>query len=283
MILQYQITSMKNELLKKFTDELRLTHSSARTIKSYSYLLEKFLDFLFSQNITPTQFSSLDVKSFLLKKINEGKSSQTTNLYLCAIKSFSKLVLNRELVLNFKFAKKPKKIPLAISKEEILKIVESIKNYKHKLMIQLAYGSGLRVSEVINLKVSDINFEENTIKIIQSKGRKDRLTILPAKIKDQLLKFSAYKDNSNYLFESERGGKLTTRTIQKIFSRAKNLNDIDKKVSFHSLRHSFATHLMESGVNIKIIQSLLGHTSVKTTERYLSVSKSLLNNITSPL
>jgi len=147
----------------------------------------------------------------------------------------------------------------------------------------LSYGAGLRISEVVNLKVKDINLEELTIHLKNAKGKKDRITIFPEKIKNDLQNLITSKNLNDYLFESERGGKLTERTAQKIFEKALQQSGIKKEATFHSLRHSFATHLLENGVDVRYVQELLGHQNIRTTQRYTQVTNPKLKNIKSPL
>lgn len=150
-------------------------------------------------------------------------------------------------------------------------------------MIALSYGSGMRVSEVVNLKVKDINIEELTIHIKQAKGKKDRITIFPSKLSSNIRNLMAGKEGNRILFESMRGGKLTTRSAQTIFKKAIRKSDIKKDATFHSLRHSFATHLLENGTDIRYVQELLGHSNIKTTQIYTQVTNPQLKNIKSPL
>ena len=150
-------------------------------------------------------------------------------------------------------------------------------------MISLAYGAGLRVSEVVKIRVKDLNFLEKIIYVRQAKGNKDRITVLPEKLLPDLKDFAFKKNKDDFLFESERGGLLTTRTAQKIFSSALLKAGISADATFHSLRHSFATHLLENGTDIRYIQALLGHRSIRTTQRYTQVSASGIRNIKSPL
>jgi len=182
-----------------------------------------------------------------------------------------------------KFAKRNKKLPIVLSREEIKNIIDVIRNPKHKLIISLAYGAGLRISEVVNLKVKDINLEELTIHLKNAKGKKDRITIFPEKIKNDLQSLIAGKNMDDYLFESERSGKLTERTAQKVFENALKKSDIKKDATFHSLRHSFATHLLENGVDVRYVQELLGHQNIRTTQIYTQVTNPKLKNIKSPL
>lgn len=147
----------------------------------------------------------------------------------------------------------------------------------------MAYGAGLRISEAISLKVKDVNLEELTIHLKNAKGKKDRITIFPEKIRSNLQGLMAEKNLDDYLFESERGGKLTERTAQKVFENALRGIGIKKEATFHSLRHSFATHLLENGVDVRYVQELLGHQNIRTTQIYTQVTNPKLKNIKSPL
>ena len=158
-----------------------------------------------------------------------------------------------------------------------------IKNPKHKLILALAYGAGLRVSEIINLRVRDIDLQELTIHPKQAKGKKDRITLLAEGLRPAIKNLTAGKNANDFVFSSERGGRLTTRTAQKIFEKALKKAKIKKKATFHSLRHSFATHLLENGVDIRYVQELLGHQNIRTTQRYTQVTNPKLKNIKSPL
>ncbi|MCX6800459.1 MAG: tyrosine-type recombinase/integrase, partial [Candidatus Falkowbacteria bacterium] len=156
-------------------------------------------------------------------------------------------------------------------------------NKKHSLMIALAYASGLRVSEVVSLKVKDLNLLEFTIHLKSTKGDKDRITILPEKLIKDIENMIMHKSLNDYVFSSERGGKLTERTAQKIFENALQKSGIKKDATFHSLRHSFATHLLENGVDIRYVQELLGHQNIRTTQIYTHITNPSLKNIKSPL
>ncbi|MFT7184631.1 MAG: integrase/recombinase XerD, partial [Oceanicoccus sp.] len=176
---------------------------------------------------------------------------------------------------------KPKRLPVVLSRTEVEQILCSTVNEKHKMMIALAYSSGLRVSEVVALKVQDLDFEQALLYVRQGKGGKDRISLLSSNL--DLRKFCRRKALNDYLFESVRGGKLTTRTLQKVFKQACARVELNKKASFHSLRHSFATHLIEKGVNLRYVQELLGHNNIQTTQRYTQVAKCHLKKIESLL
>lgn len=170
-----------------------------------------------------------------------------------------------------------------LSRDEIEKIIDATANHKHKLLLALSYGSGLRVSEAVNLKVGDIDLSGLTIHLKLAKGKKDRITILPQRLVNNLQNTIAGKDKHSFVFSSERGGGLTSRTAQKVFESSLAKAGINKKATFHSLRHSFATHLLENGVDVRYVQELLGHQNIRTTQLYTQVTNPKLKNIQSPL
>ena len=268
------------EYLEKTRQELRLRNYSFKTIKAYLGCLREYFDF---KKFDLEKIDEENIKQFLLNKQDKNYSSQTINLYLNAIKFFYREVLKIPQKINLKFAKRSKKLPIVLSREEIKSIINLIKNPKHKLIISLAYGAGLRVSEVVNLRVNDINLEELTIHLKNAKSKKDRITIFPEKIEQDLKILIASKDLDDILLISERGGKLSERTIQKIFSNYLQKAKIKKKATFHSLRHSFATHLLENGVDVRYVQELLGHQNIRTTQIYTHVTNPQIRNIKSPL
>jgi len=268
------------EYLEKTRQELRLRNYSFKTIKAYLGCLREYFDF---KKFDLEKIDEENIKQFLLNKQDKNYSSQTINLYLNAIKFFYREVLKIPQKINLKFAKRNKKLPIVLSREEIKSIINLIKNPKHRLIISLAYGAGLRISEVVNLRVNDINLEELTIHLKNAKSKKDRITIFPEKIEQDLKILIASKDLDDILLISERGGKLSERTIQKIFSNYLQKAKIKKKATFHSLRHSFATHLLENGVDVRYVQELLGHQNIRTTQIYTHVTNPQIRNIKSPL
>ncbi|MEA3355135.1 MAG: site-specific tyrosine recombinase/integron integrase [Patescibacteria group bacterium] len=267
-------------LLKKTENEMILRNYSQRTVKSYLSCLKDYFEFKKSdENILDIN----NIKQFLIKKIKKGYAPQTVNQNLNAIKFFYREIIKSSLSINLKFAKRNRRLPVVLSRGELKNIIDGIKNNKHRLMISLAYGAGLRVSELVNLKIRDIDLNELTIHIKMGKGRKDRLTIFSEKLKKDLQIRVAGKNNQNFIFESERGGKLTTTTAQKVFKDSLKKANIKKPATFHSLRHSFATHLLENGVDIRYVQELLGHKNIATTQVYTKVTNPALKNIKSPL
>jgi site-specific recombinase XerD len=266
--------------LKKLEDELRLRRYSPKTISAYTYCVTNYL------KAKQDNFEIVDVdfiKHYILSKIDEGKSSQMSNQNLQAINFFCWNVLKFRGKIDVRFAKTRSKLPIVLSRSEIGRILSLISNEKHNLMIALAYSSGLRVSEIINLKVKDICLAELTIHIKDAKGGKDRITLLPEKLIERLEKSISAKSLNDYVFASERGGQLAERTAQKVFEQAVKKAGIKKEATFHSLRHSFATHLLENGVDVRYVQELLGHANIRTTQIYTKVTNPALRKIKSPL
>jgi len=204
---------------------------------------------------------------------------------LSAIKFYYEQILKKGKVLyDLPRPKKEKKLPNILSQSEVLSILDSVDNIKHKSILFLTYSAGLRVGEVVRLKIDDIDSDRMLIHIRQGKGRKDRYTILSEVALDILREYAYIAKPKDWLFP---GGKdndfLTERSVQKIFATACKKANIKKNVSVHSLRHSFATHLLESGTDLRYIQELLGHSSSKTTEIYTHVTQANLSKIRSPL
>lgn len=268
------------ELLDKIENELKLRNYSPKTIKSYLICLADYFKYI--KTVGPEPNLPL-IKEYLLKRQANGWSAQTTNLYLHAIKYFYQEIAKSKTSIDLKFAKTPSKLPIVLSREEIKQIIGSIKNEKHHLMIALAYAGGLRVSEIVNLRIRDIDLNELTIHLKGAKGNKDRITVFPEKLKGKIEKLAAGRNSNDYFFASERGGKLTERTAQITFEKAKQTAKIARPATFHSLRHSFATHLLENGVDVRYVQELLGHANIRTTQLYTKVTNPRLKNIKSPL
>lgn len=273
---------MKMEaLLGKIGNELKLRNFSQKTIKAYLSCLAEY--FRYIKIVSNVPDISL-IKAYLLAKQAAGQAAPTINLQLQAIKYFYHEVAKSAARIDIKFAKTASKLPVVLSREEIAKIIGVLGNKKHSLMIALAYGAGLRVSEVIKLRVGDLNLVELTIHLKNAKGAKDRLTILPQSLRNDLINLIVDRRATDYLFASRAdGGKLTERTLQMVFARAVKKAGLKKAATFHSLRHSFATHLLENGTDVRYVQELLGHANIRTTQIYTKVTNPQLKNIKSPL
>jgi len=190
----------------------------------------------------------------------------------------------QNICIDLERPKKEKKLPEILSKNEISKLLKAVKNLKHKAILYLVYSAGLRVGEVVKLKPTDIDSDRMLIHIIQGKGKKDRYTILSETALSILRQYVKVYKPEHWLFPGQHPDKhLTERSVQKVFDNARIDAKIRKNVSVHNLRHSFATHLLEGGVNLRYIQELLGHSSSKTTEIYTHVTQKNLSNIISPL
>lgn len=273
------VIRMNENWLELLDRELRLRNYSRRTRDSYFRCVREYL------NVTGSSAceSQTKVEDFLLAKQEKGAAPQTINLYLNAIKFFCVNILQSKQRINLRFAKRSVKLPVVLTREEIQRLLDKISNEKHYLIAALAYGAGLRISEVINLRVRDLLLDEGTIHIKEAKGRKDRITLIPDKLQSRLRAFMAGKNPADVLCSSERGGKLSERTAQIVFERALRKAEITKPATFHSLRHSFATHLLENGTDVRYVQELLGHANIRTTQIYTHVTNPSLKNIRSPL
>ena len=268
------------DYLREMERELKQRNYSPRTIQIYSRCVEYFLKYIKWDVSIVSREKLIDFVLFLQSK---DRAPKTINLYKESIKFFVYNVLKKNIDLNIKLSKEPRKLPIVLSHDEIISIIDNVSNRKHKLMLSLAYSAWLRVSELINLKVKDIDLKWLSIHIKWSKWQKDRITIFSSKLINDLEYFVSGKDWNDYLFESERWWKLTTRIAQVIFLKWLRKAWIKKEATFHSLRHSFATHLLENGIDIRYVQALLGHANIRTTQIYTQVTNPAIKNIQSPL
>ena len=271
---------MYHSELDALKNELEYRNYSPRTIENYVRCVRDYFEYLKTDFST---YSEEKFKSFLLEKNRAGKASQTIALYINAIKFYYLEVKKISQNINIKHPRRSNKLPVIFSREEIRYLRYGIKNLKHRVLICLAYGGGLRVSEVVDLKIRDLDFDNWTITIRQGKGRKDRITLLSKSIKFDLRELIQGNEVDDFVFPSERGGKLARRTAQKILTNHLKKLHIQKNATFHSLRHSFATHLLENGTDVRYVQSLLGHNNIRTTQIYTRVTHNAIRKIKSPL
>ncbi len=266
-------------MFDKLSTELKLRGFSPRTVKAYSYHLQKFFEFA---KKLPEVVTSDDARAFLAYLINDrGLSIKSMALAKAAIKFHFENILRLPVDLPKKL-KIPKKVPVVLTKEEVSKLIRAANNPKHKLAVELLYSSGLRLSELVNIKVNDFEPAERVGWVRAGKGAKDRMIILSEKFVNDFEKYIKKNPAQSYLF-SARSEKISARAIQKLVSGCAKRASINKKVSPHTLRHSFATHLLEAGVDIRKIQELLGHADLSTTQIYTKVSTTELKKIKSPL
>lgn len=272
--------SKKEEFLKKLETELKISKNSDYTIRNYLRSNSELINFTDKE---PEKISKDDVKSFIANKIS-SMSSSSVILFLSAIKYAYTNIFGKDITEGIKRPKREKKIPVVLTKEEVRKLLDSLNNKKSRLMVGLLYACGFRVSELVNLKISNIDFDEKTGYLRQAKGRKDRIFNIPSFLMDDL---KSHTDNQikkgyEYLF-SGTNGRLTERNIQKIVKKAAQKAGIKKEVHPHTLRHSFATHLLENNIDIRKIQELLGHADLSTTQIYTHISTEELKKVQSPI
>ena len=262
--------------LKKLQERCNLRGYSPETRKKYCYYLNQFYTFCIKARLN---ISSTSVKSYLLA---QDVSINTSRLQYAALRFYFREILKSPFsVEDVPIKKRPNQLPKVISKETIRRILTTIKNPKHLLVVKLLYSSGLRLQELINLRRQDIDFDQNLIFVRQGKGKKDRVTLLAENVKTDLLKYySKHKFRTDYIFEG-RKGKYSKKSVQKIMESVGN--NLNLHLHPHLFRHCFATHLLEDGVDVRYIQRLLGHSDVRTTQVYTHVSKRDLKNLKSPL
>jgi len=283
--LKHQLSEENAEALQKFNQQLVLKGYSPSTIRTYTNEFMQFLNTV--KNLPAYEFSTDRIKDYLQYCHTTLKLSENTlHSRMNSLKFYYEQVLKREKFFwEIPRPKKPLILPKLLNETELIRLFNALVNKKHKAMLFTAYSAGLRVSEIVNLKICDIDSHRMQIFIERAKGKKDRYVNLSPLLLDILRKYLLeYKPRPKiYLFESEQTfTAYPTRTVQQIFSTAKHKAGIGKEVGIHSLRHSFATHLLDKGTDIKYIKDLLGHFNIKTTERYLHVSKQQLVNIVSP-
>jgi len=245
---------------KSVRKECKRRRYSDKTAKTYIYCINKFLDFA-GRDLG--KISKKDVRLFLQHLSDEGLSGSSMNVYHMAIRFLLIDVLDKKMWIDIKYSKTPKRMPEVLSKEEVKKLIEGISNGKHRLMIELMYSAGLRVSELVNLKVCDLNIDKGYGFVRAGKGNKDRLFILSEKIRDKIKDLIIVEKlgNESLLFNSNRNNKYHVKSLQMIVKKAAKNAGIDRKIHPHTLRHSFATHLIENGYDVSAVQGLLGHKS----------------------
>lgn len=261
---------------------LQLKRYSSNTRKSYINAFQNFLVFFSHKKIDDLKKN--EIQEYLLSQLENGTSSSFQNLQINAIKFYYEKVLGRKReIYDLPRPKKEHKLPAVLSEEEIIKLFKQVSNIKHKAILYLIYSGGLRLSEVVNLKITDIDSKRNLILIRESKGKKDRTTLLSQALLELLRDYYREYKPENYLFEGQKGGQYSVRSVQNIFRMALSKSGIKKHATVHTLRHSFATHLLERGTDLRYIQELLGHANSKTTEIYTHITKKGLDKIVSPL
>jgi len=256
---------------------------SLHTIRTY---ISEFAAFLYLIDKHPADsFNENRIKDYFIYVLKKHKLSEAKlNGRINALKFYYEQVRQQpRFFINIPRPKKPQLLPGVISKRGVKKLFSVCKNKKHLLMLKLTYGMGLRVSEIVNIAVQDIDTNRMQVHIKCAKGKKDRYVNLPESILENLKDYYKLYKPKHFLFEGKYGGKYSISSAQKVFKKQLNKAGINKKIGIHGLRHSYATHLMEAGANMRFIQELLGHNSIKTTQVYTKVSQISKQNIKSPL
>ncbi len=252
---------------------------SPNTIKAYSDCARNFLKHCKKE---ARQINKSDVKNYLDYLAEKPLSPSSLNQSLMAIKFMLEQILNKRwYFIKLPYSKKPDKKPEVLSKAEIKRLIESVKNQEHRLMIKLLYSAGLRVGELVKLKVENLELDKGYGWVRKGKGNKDRLFIIAESLKDELLEH-IQKSGSKWLFKG-RNTHITTRSVQQIVRKAAKNAKINKKIHPHTLRHSFATHLIDNGYDVISVQSLLGHSSSETTMVYVHMASPKIIAVKSPL
>jgi integrase/recombinase XerD len=283
--LKYVGVSNIASLLQQSDRDIKLRGLSPKTCKAYLMQIRRFLNTVAKP---VNQISEWDIRAYLLQMITNDGTTVSRSYYnqaISAIKFLYDGVLHQPMIIkDIPRPKRDKKLPTVLAEETVAQILQAIDNLKHLTILMLVYSAGLRVSEVVRLRKEDIDPYRNLIRVHGAKGRKDRETILSSCAFETLQKYQAKYRPECWLFPGPNPEKhLTTRTVEKVLENIRNKVGIDQTFSVHTLRHSFATHLLENGVDLRYIQELLGHESPKTTEIYTHVSRNHLGKIQSPL
>lgn len=277
------ICPTNQKALQLYIEQLQLKAYSPNTIKIYVSEFVHLLKILKNypvDDLTPDRLKDYFLYCVKTLKMKERKMNGKIN----AIKFYYEHVLHKpKMFFDIPRPKTPQTLPKMLSKKEVKKLFEQIKNKKHLLIMKLTYGMGLRVSEIINIKISDIDSARMQVLIRGAKGKKDRYTNLPESVLELLrIYYKTYRPNE-WLFEGQYGGQYSKGSVQAIFKRSMKKAGIKKTIGVHGLRHSYATHLLEAGADLRFIQELLGHHNIKTTQIYTHVTDNSKQNIKSPL
>lgn len=261
--------------------ELVIRKYSPRTVESYTHYNNELL---LMHDKTPEDITNREVSLYLQRLAEKKMSASTINCAINALKFYYGDMLGKKFVYDITRPKKDKKLPVILSREEVALVISGVENIKHRLLLMLIYSGGLRVGDVVTLMVADLDLDRKMIHVRSGKGRKDRYTLLSDKAITVLLEYRKIYKPKIWLFEGmDKQKHLSVRSAEMIFEKACQKAGIEKDISIHGLRHSFATHLLDSGIDIRYIQELLGHQSSKTTEIYTHVSTRDLGRIKSPL
>lgn len=251
---------------------------SYQTIRTYANTVEKFLR-IYKKG--PFEVTKNDIEKHCLMLLERGSPGNTLNVHLNALKFFYEEVLNRRLTVNIRYLKVPQRLPEFLTQEEVKLLLNNIANKKHLLMIIVMYSSGMRVSELLNLKVKDLQLFEGYGWVRAGKGGKDRVFIIADKLRNELERWVSNMNSEGFVF-SNKGKRMSAQTVRLILKKATKLSGITKNIHPHTLRHSFSTHLLENGYAVTDLQPLLGHSKLETTLVYTHLARPKLLTTKSP-
>lgn len=263
------------EEVEQLATELKLRGFSPLTVRNYCFFVKKFME---KTGKPSAELDENDAKRYL-SGLFDDKSKNTIMLAAASLKFYYMNILKKGFG-EVRMPKKDKQLPIVLTKDEVKQLINSADNEKSRLIMSMLYSSGLRVSELVNLKVGDVDFKQLTGWVRKGKGSKDRIFTLSQTLAEDL---QSYLADRTYVYMFSKMKPLTTRNIQKIIAGSRVKAGINKKVTPHTLRHSFATHLLEQGTDIRLIQALLGHSSLTTTQVYTHVSSDQIRKIKNPL
>ena len=267
---------------KEYLQKLELRKYSNSTIHSYVNCFEAFINYY--KDLKIEELNEIHVREYLSQLVKKGRSNSFINLAINSIKFYYEIVLGMpNRFYEIERPMKEVKLPKVLSKEEVLAIIENTNNIKHRCIVSLLYSAGLRRGELLKLKLTDIDSKRMLIRVAGAKGNKDRYTLLSEKVLKDLREYFVKWKPKVYLFEGVNGERYSSASIKNIISQSAAKGRIKKRVTPHMLRHSFATHLLESGTDIRYIQVLLGHSSTKTTEIYTYVAVDAFKKVKNPL
>lgn len=267
---------------KEYIELLEVRRYALNTARSYISQFSRFIAYHSDKPLLT--IDEEDIRTYMNHLVEQDYSTSMQNVAVNSIKFYFEQVL--DMPRRFYELDRPlkeKKLPTVLSEEEVRAVLSSVKNLKHRAILVMAYSSGLRISEVLNLKIADILSDRGMVHIRGGKGHKDRNTVLSNTALDLLRKYYLKYKPKEYLFGGQKGGRYSESSVQKVVKKAMAKAKIQRNATMHTLRHSFATHLLENGTDIRYIQTLLGHSSSKTTEIYTHVSSKNIRNISSPI
>ena len=272
----------KQEIIDSFNRKMTIENYSNQTIKNYLSALKLFLEWIENLNVEKVTEKEIENYFFYCKK-DKNYSFSTMKQIIATIRFLYINVFNKPIpkALNLKL-RKPTLLPNVLSASDISKILKVTSNIKHKTILFLIYSAGLRLGELLELKIGDIDSDSMRIHVREGKGKKDRYIMLSENVLDLLREYYKLFKPKDYIFEGQKGGKYSSKSVQNIFKSALKKSGIKKKATVHTLRHSFATHLLDDGTDIRYIQELLGHKRLETTQIYTHVSSYSINKIKSP-